>query len=78
MAIGLDETTSSARISRYETGVHEPPVSTAKALAAELNVPLAFLYCDDEDLALALLGMHGMSSTELRRLIKQLGWAWPR
>jgi transcriptional regulator with XRE-family HTH domain len=77
VASGLDETTSSARISRYETGVHEPPIATARLLAAELGVPLAFLYCDDDDLALALLNLAEMSCTERRRLQRQLGWAWP-
>ena len=77
VAIGLDETTSSARISRYETGVHEPPIATARLLAAELGGPLAFLYCDDEDLALALLNLAAMSCTERRRLQRQMGWAWP-
>jgi hypothetical protein len=46
-------------------------------LAAELGVPLAFLYCDDDDLALALLNLAEMSCTERRRLQRQLGWAWP-
>jgi transcriptional regulator with XRE-family HTH domain len=77
VAIGLDETTSSVRFSRYETGVHEPPIATARLLAAELGVPLAFLYCDDDDLALALLNLAEMSCTERRRLQRQLGWAWP-
>ena len=77
VAIGLDETTSSARISRYETGVHEPPIATARLLALELGVPLAFLYCDDDDLALALLNLSGLSNTERRRLIRQLDWRWP-
>jgi transcriptional regulator with XRE-family HTH domain len=49
--IGLDEQTASARISRYESGVHEPPIKTARQLADALNVPLAYLYCDDERLA---------------------------
>lgn len=77
VAIGLDETSSSARISRYETGVHEPPIATARLLAMELGVPLAFLYCDDDDLALALLNLAAMSATERRRLQRQMGWAWP-
>lgn len=77
MAIGLDETTSSARISRYETGVHEPPIATARLLALELGVPLAFLYCDDDELALALLNLSAMTSTERRRLLRQMGWSWP-
>ncbi len=78
VAIGLDETTSSARISRYETGVHEPPIATAKLLAAELGVPLAFLYCDDDDLAAALLNLAGLSAAERRRLLRQMDWRLPQ
>ena len=77
VAIGLDETTSSARISRYETGVHEPPIATARLLALELGVPLAFLYCDDDELAAALLNLASMSATERRRLLRQLDWRMP-
>lgn len=40
--IGLDEHTASARISRYETGAHEPPIKTARLLAQVLGVPLAY------------------------------------
>lgn len=74
VAIGLDETTSSARISRYETGVHEPPIATARLLALELGVPLAFLYCDDDDLAVALLHISAMNAAERRRLFRQMEW----
>ena len=49
--IGLDEHTASARISRYETGAHEPPIKTARLLAQVLGVPLAYLYCDDNRIA---------------------------
>ncbi len=49
--IGIDEGCSSARISRYESGVHEPPYITAQHLAAALNVPVAYFYCDDDALA---------------------------
>lgn len=49
--IGLDEHTASARMSRYETGVHEPPVGIALKLAHALRVPMAYFYCDDEELA---------------------------
>ena len=37
--IGLEES-SSERISRYESGVHEPPLATAEKLAGALGVPL--------------------------------------
>ncbi|WP_061958311.1 helix-turn-helix domain-containing protein [Cupriavidus pauculus] len=53
--IGLDEHTASARISRYESGVHEPPFELAEKLAKVLKVPTAFFYCDDEELAGILL-----------------------
>lgn len=53
--IGLDEGSASARISRYETGEHEPPYATAQNLAAALEVPVAYLYCDDDELAEMIL-----------------------
>ncbi|MBY4731769.1 MULTISPECIES: helix-turn-helix domain-containing protein [Cupriavidus] len=55
VAIGLDETTASARISRYETGIHEPPVAIARKLAMVLKIPTAYLYCDQDELAEFLL-----------------------
>jgi len=55
--IGLDESSSRARISRYELGVHEPPVATARLIADALKVPLPFLYCDDDDIAALLLAL---------------------
>lgn len=64
--IGIDESSSRARISRYELGVHEPPVATARLLAEALKVPLAFLYCEDDDIAALLLALNGMPKS-LRR-----------
>ncbi|MDC7707706.1 helix-turn-helix domain-containing protein [Vogesella indigofera] len=49
--IGLDEGTASARISRYETGAHEPPFRIAVRLAQALSVPAAYFYCEDDELA---------------------------
>lgn len=70
--IGLDESSSSARISRYETGIHEPPVRTAKQIAVVLKVPLAFLYCDDDVLAAILLQAHRMSKEARRALLASM------
>lgn len=66
--IGLDERTASARISRYESGTHEPAAHTATLLAAALNVPLAYLYCDDERLAPMLLQIWCLSDVHWARL----------
>ena len=49
--IGLDESCSSARMSRYENGVHEPPFKTIEKIASTLKVPVAYFFCDDDKLA---------------------------
>ena len=51
VSIGLDESCSRTRISRYETGAHEPALATSQLLANALGVPLAYLYCEDETMA---------------------------
>ena len=60
--IGLDESSSRARISRYELGVHEPPVPTARLIAGALGVPLTYLYCEDDRIASLLLALHRLSA----------------
>ncbi|WP_242421442.1 helix-turn-helix transcriptional regulator [Acidovorax sp. Root267] len=55
--IGIDESSARARISRYELGTHEAPVKTARQIAEALGVPLAYLYCEDEDVAKLLLAL---------------------
>ena len=67
--IGLDEGCSSARISRYESGKHQPPLATARLLAKRLNVPLPYLYCEDDLLAEAILCLGRMGRTELARTV---------
>lgn len=70
VSIGLDEESSSARISRYETGVHEPPFDTAASLAFVLGVPVAYFYCDDDRLATLLVQYAAMSDTGKDKLLK--------
>jgi transcriptional regulator with XRE-family HTH domain len=70
VAIGLDETTASARISRYETGVHEPPFETAALLAKALDVPTAYFYCDNTDLAQLVLAWHKLSEESRKKLMQ--------
>lgn len=55
--IGIDESSSRARISRYELGTHEPPVKTARQIADALGVPLAYLYCEDDEIAKLLMAL---------------------
>lgn len=48
---GIDETSAGTRVSRYESGVHEPDLESLEALAKVLRAPLAFFYSDDDELA---------------------------
>jgi len=63
--IGLDEECSSARISRYETGIHQPPFEVAEKLAGVLGVPVTYFYCPDDQIAELLLNLADFSETEL-------------
>ena len=53
--IGLDEGSSSARMSRYENGVHEPAFVWVEKMANALGIPAAYFYCDDDRLAEIML-----------------------
>jgi transcriptional regulator with XRE-family HTH domain len=64
VAIGLDESSARARISRYELGVHEAPVPTAKQIALALKVPLAYLYCEEDSIANLLVELHKLNSKD--------------
>ena len=71
VAIGIDESSSRARISRYELGVHEPPVPTARLIAGAMGVPLAYLYCEDDNVAELLLALHKLGNGERNRQIQK-------
>ena len=58
VAIGIDESSARARISRYELGVHEPPLPTVSLIANALGAPLMYFYCEDDRMADLLLRLH--------------------
>ena len=69
--IGIDESSSRARISRYELGTHEPPISTARLIAKTLGVPLAYLYCDEDEVAVLLKELATRSASQRKALVTQ-------
>lgn len=48
VAIGLDEFVASTRINRYEKGIHQPDFQTLNNIAEVLEIPVAFLFADDD------------------------------
>jgi len=66
--IGLDEGSSSARMSRYENGVHEPPFIWVERMADALSVPAAYFYCADDRLAEIMLAYSTLSERKRKAL----------
>jgi transcriptional regulator with XRE-family HTH domain len=66
--IGLDEHTASARISRYESGIHEPPFATTIKLAEALMVPAPYFYAEDDQLAFLVQAWGEMTLDERTHL----------
>ena len=69
---GIDQFVASARINQYERGKHVPDLQTAQRLAAELKVPVSYLYEPDEALAELIRLLGGCSRDQLHQLIAQL------
>lgn len=65
---GLEESSSSARMSRYESGIHEPPFQFVEALAKVLGIPAAYFYCADERLAEIIFAYTEMSEAKRQAL----------
>jgi transcriptional regulator with XRE-family HTH domain len=57
---GIDEMSASARMNQYERGKHAPDWLTVQRLAAVLEVPVAYLYAEDDTTAELLLAFHAL------------------
>lgn len=55
VAAGIDEVSAGSRVNHYEQGRHAPDLEMAARLASALDVPLAYLYCHEDQLAKLLL-----------------------
>jgi len=73
IAAGIDEPAASTRINRYEVGVHAPDFDTSIRIAAALNVPPAYLYCDDDEMAEILIALHRADPLQIDRVRQALG-----
>jgi len=77
VAIGIDESCSRTRISRYETGASEPAMDISRLLAKVLDVPVGYFYCDDDLEAEALLIIHAVNKDQKRRIVETLRGCLP-
>ncbi|WP_047243863.1 helix-turn-helix domain-containing protein [Chromobacterium subtsugae] len=69
---GIDEESASARMNQYERGKHEPDFLTLSRIAAVLEVPAAYFYTEDNDVAELLILIHRLLPADRRDLAQYL------
>ncbi len=69
---GMDEFSASARMNQYAKGKHLPDLDTAKRLADVLNLPMAYFYCPEVELAELLRLLKTLSRQQQKALLKQV------
>ena len=68
--LGFDDRShGTARISQYETGKHAPDFAMAKKMADALDVPVAYLYCDDENIANILMEINNLNQMDYENIL---------
>lgn len=68
--IGMDESSASPRMNQYEKGKHTPDISTLKALADELGVPLSYFFCEDEVSAELAVNLNKLSQSDKQKVLE--------
>lgn len=59
---GIDPSTASARMSRYELARRVPDPALVERLGDVLGVPAAYFYAEEEDVATLLLRFHQLDA----------------
>ena len=72
MALGMEPNTASARMNQYEKGKHAPDFLTMKRIAKELDVPVAYFYCEEDVLADLIISISKLNEKKLAKLIEYI------
>lgn len=70
IAAGLDQFVASTRINRYELGVHKADFLIAQRLAEVLNIPAAYFYTEDDQLAELVIAYHRAGARKKANILK--------
>lgn len=69
---GIDEFAASARINRYEKGVHQANIEVVRHLAKVLEVPIAYFYTEDDELASLVRLWPKLDPEKKKNILQQL------
>ena len=70
---GIDDFSASPRINQYERGKHMPDLQTLTRLAAVMQVPVPYFYCQDAELADVIVKFSALGKAQRKRLLSLLG-----
>lgn len=70
---GIDEFSASARVNQYERGKHMPDLQTLTRLAAVMRVPVPYFYCQDAELAEAIVKFSALGKAQRKRMLGLMG-----
>lgn len=69
---GMSEDNASAKMNQYEKGVHIPRFPRLKDLAKALNVPTAFFYTEEDEIAEMLYQYGKMTKKDRKKLLSKI------
>lgn len=72
IALGMEPNTASARMNQYEKGKHAPDFTTMKRIGDELGVPVAYFYCEEDDLAELIIKFSQLEKRDRDAIIEHL------
>jgi transcriptional regulator with XRE-family HTH domain len=68
----VDAVSGATRVSRYETGQHDPDPATAQALAKALGVPVAYFHATSDTLAEIILLVAKLPASKQKEALERL------
>jgi transcriptional regulator with XRE-family HTH domain len=75
---GINPSTASERMNQYERGVHSPDLLILTRIGAVLHVPLAYFYCEDDQLADLIRKFSALGTEQRQQLIDFLDGRYGR
>jgi len=66
---GIDEMSASARMNQYERGKHVPDFGTISRIAAVLEVPTAYFYAQEDEVAELLIRFHRLCRADQAKIL---------
>lgn len=69
---GIEESNASAVMNQYERDTHIPKFATVRNIARQLNVPTAYFYADEDELAELLLLYGSLNSANQKMILENI------